>query len=44
MIEGVVLCALCLRTLHVFFYRRGTGAKGDTQKAHNVAVIMLSAS
>lgn len=33
------VCALCLRTLHVFFYRRGTSAKGDTQKAHNVYYV-----
>lgn len=33
------VCALCLRTLHVFFYRRGTSAKGGTQKAHNVYYV-----
>lgn len=33
------VCVLCLRALHVFFYRRGTSAKGGTQKAHNVYYV-----
>lgn len=39
--RGGFICAL-FSCIACIFYRRGTSAKGGTQKAHNVSTIMLS--